>query len=375
MNILPEQLTLPPRTVTKAGAALDLAAECLVFGPRGMIVHGRSLRESGLLDRILAGFPDRARVVTHEHPGGEPALGDVDAALARASASAVSWIAAIGGGSVMDAGKACAGLLGTGASLSACHAGAPLPPSRTPFIAVPTTAGTGSEATIVSVLTNAADGVKKSIRHPSHMARTVILDPRLLASCPASVLAASGMDAFTQAVESFISRGATTFTDALALEAVRLIHAALVPAYEGDRSEARCMGLLTGSYLAGVALSHARLGIVHGLAHPLGARYHQPHGLVCAVCLPHALAFNRGVSGEKYRILGDEVGGDVIRVTEEMLVRLGLHSPFAALPLKDEDAIVRETLASGSTAANPRPVGDAEARELLRAIFASTSAR
>ncbi|MCE9615491.1 MAG: iron-containing alcohol dehydrogenase [Lentisphaerae bacterium] len=344
--------------------------ECRPFGARGLLVHGRSLASGELLNRLVDEVPAGLALATWMHPGGEPTLDHLASALAAARAYRADWIAAVGGGSVMDVGKACAGLMEAPLDPESYHDGAPIPPSRTPFIAVPTTAGTGGEATMVTVLTNARQGVKKSIRHPSFMPRVVILDPELLAGCPPAVIAGSGMDAFVQAVEAYVSKGATWFSDALALQAVRLIDQGLVPVHDGELG-APAQALMEGSFLAGLALSHARLGLVHGLAHPLGHRYHVPHGVVCAVCLPPVIAFNRPVAAEKYEALGTLLDRDLGEYAGTMLETLGIASPFRGQALTDRDAIIAETLASGSTAANPRPVTAADAAAILNTLFAA----
>ncbi len=367
-RVIPDTLVLPPRTILKAGAVAGLLAECRAFGRRGVLVYGASWQRGGGLERVVGAAPDRS-LLLWRHAGGEPTLDQVEALLAAARGHGAEWVAAVGGGSVLDLAKSCAGLLEAPLPLQAYHDGAPIETSRIPFVAVPTTAGTGAEATIVCVLTNTATGVKKSIRHPSFMARLVVLDPELLAACPPRVCAASGMDAFTQAVESYLSKGATWFSDACALKAVGLIDASLELVCAGQGGTA-ARDLLLGSYLAGLALSNARLGLVHGLAHPLGARFHVPHGLVCAVCLPAVLAFNRPACAARFAELAGVLGRDVEERARALNASLGLVSPFAGLVLEDVDAIVAETLASGSTAANPRPVADADVRQLLAGICA-----
>jgi alcohol dehydrogenase class IV len=187
------------------------------------------------------------------------------------------------------------------------------------------------------------------------MARVVVLDPRLLAGCPPSVIAHSGLDALTQAVEAFTSRHATGWSDRLCLEAMRLLAASL-DGFHADPAGPLAEPMLQGSFLAGLGLSMARLGVVHGLAHPLGARLHAPHGQVCAACLPLALAFNREAMGDKYRQASLAVGGDLLETVRALSARLGIQSPLAGRTLPDRDAIIAETLASGSTKANPRPV-------------------
>ena len=368
MGNVPETLTLPPRTVCGEGAVPGLLPECRRFGRRGILVHGKSLAANGTLSRILAGAPADLDVSTWQAGGTEPTLDDLERLLAFARERRPEWLAGVGGGSVLDVAKAGAGLLDAPLPAEAYHDGKPVPESRIPFVAVPSTAGTGSEATIVTVLTNSRTGVKKSFRHASFMARVVMLDPCLLETCPPEVIAASGMDAFTQAVESFLSIHATWFTEELSIKGMELISAGLPTAFEG-RTGNPLRSLAEGSYLAGLALSNARLGVVHGLAHPLGSRYHQPHGLVCAVCLPHALAFNRETCAAKYARMAETLGRDVTGAAESLLEQLRIKSPFTGATLQDRQAVIEETLASGSTKANPRPVTASDVGRLLDAIF------
>jgi alcohol dehydrogenase class IV len=369
MHELPKELLFPLRTISGAGTLSRLISECLAFGARGMIVHGRSFAQSGALARLLATGPDDQTICVWRHPGGEPTIDQLEDLLSAARGHGAAWIAAVGGGSVMDVAKAAAGLLDAPLPALDYHDGEPIEASAVPFIAVPTTAGTGSEATTVSVLTNSAACMKRSIRHPSFMARCVILDSDLLRGCPAPVIASAGMDALTQAIESFTSRHATWFSDVVALKAVEMINTALPAVYENEGNREAAAALLEGSYLAGISLSNARLGVVHGLAHPLGVRYHQPHGVVCSVCLLPALNFNRAAMGAKYDALAAVLGADPVTRVAALMEAMKIVSPFAGQDIIDRDGIVRETLASGSTAANPRSVTEADVEELLSEIF------
>lgn len=364
----PAQLVLPPRTVSGRGTALGLIDECLVFGKRGVIVCGSSLRKHGSLTEAISKPAISESVITFQHGGGEPTVAQLEELIDAAGKHGAEWVAGVGGGSVMDLAKACAGLLHAPLPAVDYHNGETIPVSQLPFIAVPTTAGTGSEATIVAVFTNSDTGTKKSIRHSSFMPRLVILDADLLMTCPPRVIAYCGMDAFVQAVESYVSRGSTWITDQLALEATRMIHGSLVPMFDGGTPE-EAQRLLEGSYLAGLALSNARLGLVHGLAHPLGARYHLAHGHVCAVCLPPVVSFNRDAIGDKYGALSNTVGGDFQEDCETLLRRLEISSPFAGKEVMDLQGIIRETLASGSTAANPKDVADTDLACIIEALF------
>ena len=370
MTIMPDSVVFPGQTLAGAGRALKLVAECARIGRRGVIIHGRSLSASGRLARILAEAPPGVEVAALEHAGGEPDLGHLENALQHARKSRAAWIAGVGGGSVLDLAKACAGLFNTGGELNLYHDGAPIESPGVPFIAVPTTAGTGSEATVNAVLTNAQTRQKKSIRNPVLMARVVILDPVLMRGSPERTIACAGLDALTQAIEAYTSRMATWMSDQLGLKAINLIAANLEKVYRNGGDESR-LDLLVGSYLAGISFSMARLGVVHGLAHPLGVRYHAPHGLVCGICLPHAVELNREAMGGKYEAIGREIGRDLLGFTREMPGRLGLESPFKGKEIIEQETIIAETLKSWSTAANAKPVTREDVEFLLDRIFQS----
>lgn len=368
MNLIPPTLLHPNRTLAGPDKILHLTQEAAGFGPRGLLVHGASLQRSGLLDAILAQPPSGMTVHTWCHAGGEPTVHAVEALRTAIRTERPDWVAAVGGGSVMDLAKAAAGLADAPESVTFYMSHASLiPPAPLPLIAAPTTAGTGSEATGVAVLTDPERTLKQSIRHPSYLPRLVILDPRLLRDCPPDTLAAAGLDAFVQAFESYTSRHATPWTRVLSELALTRIAQNLLPLYRGDADRAAAM--LEASFLAGVALSHARLGVVHGLAHPLGVRFHAAHGLACACCLSACLAFNRPVLSDTLRDLRDRLGLDIENQTTTWLETMSLANPFVGKSLPDREAVIRETLASGSTAANPRPVSADDVSDLLDAIL------
>ena len=365
---LPASLVLPEKTVSGRGTLYSLAPESRRFGTRGIILHGRALESGDRLARLLATFGPASGVIPVRHQGGEPTLDQVSELSRLVRHHRAEWVAGIGGGSILDLAKAGAALAHAPHPPDRYHDGKVIEGPGLVFLAVPTTAGTGAEATMNSVLTHSATGIKKSIRSPSMMARLVILDPELLSDCPAPVIAASGLDALTQAIESYTSRHATWLSDTLALRSATLIARTLAPVFRNPLS-AEADDLLTGSYLAGVALSFSRLGVVHGLAHPLGSLYGLPHGVVCAACLPHALALNRDAFGAKYADLEHVLGGDPVTQVESLLTRLGLSSPFTGKPLRDPERIIAETLSSGSTAANPKPIVRADVEWLLERLF------
>lgn len=368
MSLFPDSIIFPERTLTGAGVSARLLAECARFGRRGIMIHGRSLVKHGVLARIIEAAPAGCQLATWEHAGGEPTLHDLDRLLASARAHRADWVAGVGGGSVLDLAKAGAGLYCAAHAPATYHRGTPLDTRGIPFIAAPTTAGTGSEATINSVLTDTVSRVKKSIRDPMLIARLVLLDPDLLGYCPKSVIAHSGMDAFTQAVEAYTSRYASWMSDAFALKGVELIAVNLEAVYREGTAEQR-QGLLTGSYLAGLGFSMGRLGVVHGLAHPLGLRYHAPHGLVCGVCLPYAIELNREAMGAKYKSLSQAIGADLLTWTLRTLDRLQMASPFKGKAIIEKDTIIKETLPAWSTQANPKPIALQDVEWLLSRLF------
>jgi len=210
--------------------------------------------------------------------------------------------------------------------------------------------------------------VKLSIRHKNFLASKVILDAELLKSAPRTVLAFSGMDALVQAYESFISKNATEFTETLALRAIELLSRHLVPAVEkfGDND---LHSILIGSFFAGLAFSHSRLGVIHGIAHPLGVLYDVPHGLVCSVCFIPSIKINREVMGPKYGRMSRAVGMDFVQKIEELLQTFNIQSPFKGKSLLENEKIISETLKSGSTAANPKLITREDVESLLREIF------
>jgi alcohol dehydrogenase class IV len=368
MTLLPETLLLPQQTLSKAGCARSLAQAAAPFGPSGLLVYGSSLSRSGQLAAILDRCPADMAVRTWQHAGGEPTVGAVEDLRAELRATRPNWVAAVGGGSVIDLAKAAAGLVDAPESAAYYQThNAEIPPASMPLLAAPTTAGTGSEATVVSVLTDPSRQLKQSIRHPSFMPKRVLLDPDLLAGSPPATVATAGLDAFIQAFESYTSRFATPLTRALSELALVRVARSLLPLYRGDASAAADM--LEASYLAGLALSHARLGVIHGLAHPLGGRFGVAHGLACALCLPAALAFNRGVIQRDLADLKARHGLDVEAQVASWLEEMGLQNPLAGLAVADRDAFVHETLVSGSTAGNPRPVTAADVSLLLDAVL------
>ncbi len=267
------------------------------FGKKVLLVTGESsFDDSDRCQKLWQALGQSLEVRRVKVPG-EPSPQLVDKIVAEHHDFFADCVVALGGGSAVDAGKAIAGLLPSGDSvfeyLEGVGKGKAYQGPSTPFIAVPTTAGTGGETSKNAVLSNIGDdGFKKSFRHESLVAKHIILDPELTLDCPADITAACGMDAFTQLLESYVSFNTNPVTDALAMSGLRYIRDCLVSAVEdGENLDARA-GMLYASSTSGLTLANAGLGSVHGLASPLGAFFPIPHGVVCGTLLFEASRIN-----------------------------------------------------------------------------------
>ena len=290
-----------PKIIFGSGAINQLPEQIAQYGKRVLLVTGaRSFRITSHWPVLLDDLRHRGALVEMLSISGEPSPQDVDEAVQNYRPLNIEVVVAVGGGSVLDAAKAIAGLLPHGNSvmdhLEGVGRGLAYRGPSVPFIAVPTTAGTGSEATKNAVLSvQGAEGFKKSFRHDDLIARVAIVDPDLLKSCPPELIAANGMDAFTQLLESYVSSRANPFTDALAWSGMRAVRDGLFAAWEGgngaeaDRARA-CMAY--GSLLSGITLAQVGLGSVHGLASPLGAYFPIAHGVVCGTLVAAATQVN-----------------------------------------------------------------------------------
>ncbi|MCB1774770.1 MAG: iron-containing alcohol dehydrogenase [Gammaproteobacteria bacterium] len=270
------------------------------YGRSVLLVTGAaSLQRTPRWQRLLDAIDAAGLQWQHVAVGGEPTPELVDGAVERFAATAIDVVAGIGGGSALDAAKAIAGLLRSGTRvldhLEGVGRGQPYTGPATPFVAVPTTAGTGSEATKNAVLSRQGeDGFKKSFRHPDLVAQIAIVDPDLLDSCPKHLVAANGMDAFTQLLESYVSLRASPFTDALASSGMQAFRDGFWPAWTDDDPMAKTgyQRLAYASLCSGITLAQCGLGSVHGLASPLGAFFPIPHGVVCGTLVAEATRVN-----------------------------------------------------------------------------------
>ena len=295
---------IPSVTLIGIGAAKQIPDKIKALGgskpllvtDKGVVAVGICKQVTDLLD--AANMP----YVVYDETVPNPTTGNVHAALAIYRKEGCDSLIGLGGGSSMDTAKACGVLATSGGDDILAYAGpgtlkAPLPC----YIAIPTTAGTGSESTCIAVITNdkGAHHVKFGVADPRLLPKVAIIDPLLMTGLPPFITAATGMDALTHAVEAYISLGASEYTDALAIGAVKLIFKYLRRAVgNGNDIEAR-EKMAYAQTMAGMAFSNGGLGIVHSLAHPLSAFYGIPHGDANALVLPYVLEFNKIVCREK----------------------------------------------------------------------------
>jgi alcohol dehydrogenase class IV len=275
----------------------ELTAELGAKGQKVLAILSQSAMAGGsrlveLRERLQAAG---VRVV-ETYQRGEPTVADVDAAVALGRRENCRGVIGLGGGSALDAAKAVAGLLTNEGStldyLEVIGGGKKITRPAAPWLAVPTTAGTGAEVTRNAVITGPEPRFKASIRSEHLLPRVALVDPQLTAQNPPAVTAGAGMDALCQLIESYTAKGASPLTDVLALEGIGLVAAHLRRAYNnGSDLEAR-EGMSLAALLSGIALANAGLGAVHGIAPAVGANFPIPHGVACAALLPHVMAAN-----------------------------------------------------------------------------------
>ena len=298
MDISEFSLSRLPRIEFGSGALNKLPSVARGYGTRVLLVTGaRSLMDSPSWRALTAGLKAQGIGWLHLSIPGEPSPQMVDEAVRGLHTERIDVVIGIGGGSALDAAKAIAGLLKPGNSVMDHLEGVgpelPYSGPATPFIAVPTTAGTGSEATKNAVLSvQGADGFKKSFRDEKLVAEVALVDPDLLASCPPPVIAANGMDALTQLLESYVSSRAAPLTDSLAWGGMKAARDGLLALYADAGDVAARERMAYAALVSGITLAQVGLGSVHGLAAPLGAFFPIPHGVACGTLVATATRMN-----------------------------------------------------------------------------------
>ena len=376
--IAPFQLLLPGRILFGRGEAAKTAGLAAGFGPRVLVVHGRDAARAAwlLADLNRAGCGVHALICAKE-----PDLPMLEAALAKARVFAPDVVIGLGGGAVLDLAKALAGLIpATGHvldHLEGAGQGLPLIQNPLPFIAVPTTSGTGAEATKNAVIDVPAQRRKVSLRDDRMMARLAIVDPALTDGCPRGVTLSSGLDALTQVIEPYLCNRANPATDALARAAIPMALAAL-PALMQDEDAGARDAMAWVSLSGGIALANAGLGAVHGLAGVIGGVTGAAHGAICGTLLPFVIAANRAAMpagpvaerlAEVEAMLSTAFGGGPgTEALHRWSRRNGLPG-LAALGLdaRDHGSVAAAAAGASSMKANPVVLPEAVLQAILRA--------
>lgn len=348
---------------------------------RVFVVTDSFMAQSGKVDYVTARL-DKARVEyeVFSDISGEPDIGMVTAGTARMMEFGPDTVICLGGGAAIDAAKAIV--------FVARKAGNQ---KEVLFVAIPTTSGTGSEVSRFSVITDKEKGIKYPLVDDSLLPDVALLDAQLVLSAPPSVTADTGIDVFTHAVEAFVSTGRNDFTDACAAKAIKLVNHHLMAAYKNPNDLKARQGMHNASCLAGIAFSNAGLGLNHGMAHAMGARFHIPHGRANGILLPYVMSFNAGCAeqltptAKRYaqisRLLHLDTSNvrqsalNMIRTARSFIKRMNMPSTIEAAGVTKEqfeaelDAMAAAALADSCTASNPQPVTIEDIKSIYRKAF------
>ncbi len=286
-------------------------AKALVCSDPDLIKFGVTKKVTDLLDGAALAY----EIFSEIKPN--PTIENVQAGVAAFKAAGADYIIAIGGGSSMDTAKAVGIIINNPefADVRSLEGVAPTKKACVPIIAVPTTAGTAAEVTINYVITDVEKNRKMVCVDPHDIPVVAVVDPDMMSTMPKSLTAATGMDALTHAIEGYITKGAWELSDMFHLKAIEIIARSLRGAVENTPEGREDMAL--GQYVAGMGFSNVGLGIVHSMAHPLGALYDTPHGIANAIILPVVMKYNAEATGEKYRDIAKAMG---VQGTETMSV-------------------------------------------------------
>jgi len=381
------QFRAPPVISTGPGAAKEAGAHARRLGKKALIVTDSNLEKIGLLADVKASL-DAAGVgyAVYDRVVMEPVVEYVDDGLRAFREAGADVVVAVGGGSPIDTGKAIASLSRNPGEISDYMGANRIAKPSAPLIAIPTTAGTGSEVTPFTIITNTATDVKMLISSPHLLPAVALVDPLMTLKMPRGITAATGLDALTHAIEAYVSVKAQSLTDTFALQAVRLISGNLRRAWSHpDDLEARS-SVLMGALQAGLAFANSSVALVHGMARPIGAYFHVAHGVSNAVLLPTVIEFSVPGDPRRYadiaEAMGEETGGlstaDAAQRTVDAVKRLNADLQIPSLrglgiDVAKFEAVVSkmavDAIASGSPGNNPRKATPEEIVALYRKVL------
>jgi alcohol dehydrogenase class IV len=374
----------PGKIIFGSGGLSQVGAEAKRLGNKALVVLGRSaMRKSGALDHLTYLLRENnLEYIIYENIPSDPTVEIVDKGANLAKKGKCNLIIALGGGSVLDTGKAISAMVTNEGSVADYQEiegkGRKFQYKTIPFIAIPTTSGTGSEATNNAVITNTELSLKKSIRDPWLIPEVALVDPELTLFLPPYITAICGGDALTQCIESYLGKKSQEISDALALHAIGLIGKSLVKAVKKGKDLKARKDMAMAALLSGLCLSNSGLGAVHALSHPLGVYYKIPHGLSCTVLLPYVMEFNRSVVTKKMAKIAQSLGENISLLSEkeasqravdkikEIFSQVGIKSNLSEWGIKEEDfSKIIKGSKGGSLNNNPRETSDEDLFELL----------
>ncbi len=371
------------RIIFGPGASREAAALAQELGRRALVLTGRDPHRA---DWLLTALEGRAIAVSAFRVSAEPELETAREGLALATREKCDLVISLGGGSVLDAGKAISAMLTNPGTLldylEVIGRGKALTRRAAPFIAIPTTSGTGSEVTRNAVLASPEHRVKVSLRSPLMLPTVALVDPDLTRELPPAITASTGLDALTQLIEPYLCTRATPMTDALCVEGIRRAARSLPAAFTGGPNTAAREDMALASLFGGLALANAGLGAVHGLAGPVGGMFPAPHGAVCAALLPQVMAVNlqalrtRQPASEalpRYQAVASLLTGNATATAEkgvEWVRRLVADlqiPPLGAYGIKREHVndLVNKAAKASSMKTNPITLTSAEIAEVV----------
>jgi len=377
----------PPVIVNGPGAAKEVGLFAKGLGKKALLVTDGNLEKIGLPKEVkksleTSGVP----FAVFDGVVIEPTHDSIEEGLKAYREVGADFLIAVGGGSSMDTAKAIGAVATNGGKINDFMGANKIPKPAAPLIAIPTTAGTGSEVTPFTIITDTTKDLKMLIASPNILPRVALVDPLMTITMPQDITAATGLDALTHAIEAYVSVKAQPLTDTLALQAIRIISANLRQAWSnGDNLEARTH-MLIGSLHAGLAFANSSVALVHGMARPIGAYFHVPHGVSNAALLPTVIKFSVLGNPKRYADIAEAMGEitegmsllDAAYLAAEAVKRFNHDLKIPTLrglgvEEKKFNSVVKQmaadAIASGSPGNNPRKATLEEIVELYKKAY------
>lgn len=353
--------------------------KALVVTDKGLIQFGVAKMVTDVLDEAGVAYD----VFSEVKPN--PTVKNVQDGVAAFKASGADLLVAIGGGSAMDTAKGIGIVVANPefadvVSLEGC---APTKNKSVPMVALPTTAGTAAETTINYVIIDEEKKKKMVCVDPNDIPAVAVIDAELMYSLPRSLTAATGMDALTHAIEGYITKGAWEMSDMFEIEAIRMISRYLPVAVDEPQNPEGRNGMAVAQYIAGMAFSNVGLGLVHGMAHPMGSLFDVPHGVANALLLPTVMEYNMPECIDKYPRIAEAMGVDIKGLTPQeasqaavdavraLAIRVGIPQHLSDLGIKESDipALAEQAIADVCTPGNPRECSLEDIKALYRQVL------